>query len=64
LIIGVLGSALRSPSPGHPAVPEVSWVNGFRLADPASRFERPPVLLARWRSYCATASGAWRSPRK
>ncbi len=26
--------------------PEVAWVNGFRLADPAITVERPPVLLA------------------
>src|SRR3979490_2290169 len=26
--------------------PEVSWVNGFRLADPGLAVERPPVLLA------------------
>jgi hypothetical protein len=26
--------------------PEVAWVNGFRLADPAIAVERPPVLLA------------------
>ena len=26
--------------------PEVSWVNGFRLADPGIAVERPPVLLA------------------
>ena len=26
--------------------PEVSWVNGFRLADPGISIERPPVLLA------------------
>jgi hypothetical protein len=26
--------------------PEVAWVNGFRLADPAIALERPPVLLA------------------
>ena len=26
--------------------PEVSWVNGFRLADPGLAIERPPVLLA------------------
>ena len=26
--------------------PEVAWVNGFRLADPAIAEERPPVLLA------------------
>ncbi len=26
--------------------PEVSWVNGFRLADPGITVERPPVLLA------------------
>jgi len=24
----------------------VSWVNGFRLADPGLAVERPPVLLA------------------
>jgi hypothetical protein len=27
-------------------VPEVEWVNGFRLADPGLALERPPVLLA------------------
>jgi hypothetical protein len=26
--------------------PEISWVNGFRLADPGLAVERPPVLLA------------------
>ncbi|MFD2184704.1 flagellar motor protein MotA [Rhodoplanes azumiensis] len=26
--------------------PEVAWVNGFRLADPGLRVERPPSLLA------------------
>ena len=26
--------------------PEVAWVNGFRLADPALAVARPPVLLA------------------
>jgi hypothetical protein len=26
--------------------PEVSWINGFRLADPGLAVERPPVLLA------------------
>ncbi len=26
--------------------PEVTWVNGFRLADPGITVERPPVLLA------------------
>jgi len=26
--------------------PEVTWVNGFRLADPGLAVERPPVLLA------------------
>src|SRR5437016_1125196 len=26
--------------------PEVSWVNGFRLADPGLAVARPPVLLA------------------
>src|SRR5919107_5067833 len=26
--------------------PEVSWVNGFRLADPGLAIEKPPVLLA------------------
>ncbi len=26
--------------------PEVSWVNGFRLADPGITVEKPPVLLA------------------
>jgi len=27
-------------------IPEVDWVNGFRLADPGLAVERPPVLLA------------------
>jgi hypothetical protein len=27
-------------------IPEVEWVNGFRLADPGLAVERPPVLLA------------------
>ena len=27
-------------------IPEVAWVNGFRLADPGITVERPPVLLA------------------
>jgi hypothetical protein len=27
-------------------IPEVEWVNGFRLADPGLAIERPPVLLA------------------
>jgi hypothetical protein len=27
-------------------IPEVNWVNGFRLADPGLAVERPPVLLA------------------
>ena len=26
--------------------PEIDWVNGFRLADPGSRSNDPPVLLA------------------
>jgi len=26
--------------------PEISWINGFRLADPGLAVERPPVLLA------------------
>jgi hypothetical protein len=26
--------------------PEISWINGFRLADPGLAIERPPVLLA------------------
>jgi hypothetical protein len=27
-------------------LPEISWINGFRLADPGLAVERPPVLLA------------------
>src|SRR5947199_10219930 len=27
-------------------LPEIDWVNGFRLADPGLPGERPPVLLA------------------
>jgi hypothetical protein len=27
-------------------IPEVAWVNGFRLADPGLAIERPPALLA------------------
>ena len=42
LIIGILlafRAVLR-------LIPEVAWVNGFRMADPGITVERPPVLLA------------------
>jgi MotA/TolQ/ExbB proton channel family len=47
LIIGVLviGIALAFRQVIR-LFPEVSWVNGFRLADPGIAVERPPVLLA------------------
>jgi MotA/TolQ/ExbB proton channel family len=47
LIIGVLliGIALAFRQVTR-LFPEVSWVNGFRLADPGLAVERPPVLLA------------------
>ncbi|MCC6780847.1 MAG: flagellar motor protein MotA [Hyphomicrobiales bacterium] len=47
LIIGVLaiGIALAFRQVIR-LFPEVSWVNGFRLADPGLAIERPPVLLA------------------
>ena len=47
LIIGVLliGIALAFRQVVR-LFPEVSWVNGFRLADPGLAVERPPVLLA------------------
>jgi hypothetical protein len=47
LIIGVLliGIALAFRQVMR-LYPEVSWVNGFRLADPGLAVERPPVLLA------------------
>jgi hypothetical protein len=47
LIIGVLliGIALTFRQVIR-LFPEVSWVNGFRLADPGIAVERPPVLLA------------------
>ena len=47
LIIGVLliGIALSFRQVTR-LFPEVSWVNGFRLADPGLAVERPPVLLA------------------
>ncbi len=47
LIIGVLfiGVALAFRQVIR-LFPEVSWVNGFRLADPGIAVERPPVLLA------------------
>jgi hypothetical protein len=47
LIIGVLliGIALSFRQVIR-LFPEVSWVNGFRLADPGLAVERPPVLLA------------------
>src|SRR6266852_4782376 len=47
LIIGVLfiGIALAFRQVIR-LFPEVSWVNGFRLADPGLAVERPPVLLA------------------
>jgi len=44
--------------------PEVSWVNGFRLADPGLAVERPPVLLAPMAPSWATASGGWRFRRR
>src|SRR5437588_5414330 len=46
LIIGVLviGIALAFRQVIR-LFPEVSWVNGFRLADPGIAVERPPVLL-------------------
>jgi hypothetical protein len=47
LIIGVLliGIALAFRQVIR-LFPEISWVNGFRLADPGLTVERPPVLLA------------------
>jgi hypothetical protein len=47
LIIGVLfiGIALAFRQVTR-LFPEINWVNGFRLADPGLRVERPPVLLA------------------
>src|SRR5229473_1769080 len=47
LIIGVLaiGIALAFRQVIR-LFPEVSWVNGFRIADPGIAVERPPVLLA------------------
>jgi hypothetical protein len=47
LIIGVLlvGIALSFRQVLR-IYPEVAWVNGFRVADPGLRVERPPVLLA------------------
>jgi hypothetical protein len=47
LIIGVLliGIALAFRQVIR-LFPEISWVNGFRLADPGLAVERPPVLLA------------------
>ena len=37
--------------------PEVSWVNGFRLADPGLAVERPPVPAASFRRAGALLSG-------
>jgi hypothetical protein len=37
--------------------PEVSWVNGFRLADPGLAVERPPVLLAPMAAILGDRSG-------
>ncbi|MBK5957750.1 flagellar motor protein MotA [Rhodoplanes elegans] len=38
--------------------PEVAWVNGFRLADPGLRVERPPSLLAPMASILGDRMGA------
>jgi hypothetical protein len=47
LIIGVLGIGIAFAFRQVIRLfPEVSWVNGFRLADPGLAVERPPVLLA------------------
>ena len=64
LIIGVLviGIALAFRQVIR-LFPEVSWVNGFRLADPGIAVERPPVLLAPWRFCSGIASAGWRFPR-
>ena len=37
--------------------PEVSWVNGFRLADPGITVERPPVLLGPMATILGERSG-------
>ncbi|HEY4857169.1 MAG TPA: flagellar motor protein MotA [Xanthobacteraceae bacterium] len=47
LIIGVLATGIAFAFRQVIRLfPEVSWVNGFRLADPGLAVERPPVLLA------------------
>src|SRR5437868_3915783 len=47
LILGVLGIGIALAFRQVIRLfPEVSWVNGFRLADPGLAIERPPVLLA------------------
>ena len=65
LIIGVLliGIALAFRQVIR-LFPEVNWVNGFRLADPGLRSNARPCCSPRWRRCSATASGAWRFPRR